>query len=77
MGSARRYSGWGQVSREKLLTFRLEHEIVHENPHVDAAVGGTQEVIHRDQADVIPCKDEVLRVDRMLGGLGEPGARDH
>ena len=66
-----------RIEREQLVSVRLEHEIVDEQPHTDAAVGGSQEVVDGDQPDVVRREDEVLDVDRMLGGLGEPGARDH
>jgi hypothetical protein len=65
------------IEREQLVAVRLEHEIVDEQPHTDAAVGGSQEVVDGNQPDVVRREDEVLDVDRMLGGLGEPGARDH
>ena len=65
------------IECEQILAAHLEHEVVHEEPHVNAAVGGAQEVIHRDQPDVVRGEDEVLDVDRALGGFSEPGARDH
>src|SRR5436190_5283763 len=64
------------IEREQILATHLEHEVVHEEPHVNAAVGGSQEVIHRNQPDVIRGEDEVLDVDRALGSFSEPRAQD-
>ncbi len=58
-----------RVQVEKLLRVRAQEKIVHDDPHPHVALGRTKQIVRRDEPHIVGREDEVLHVDRLLGGV--------
>lgn len=65
-----------RVEGQQYRGIRLQQEVVHEHPNPDPPIGRTDEIVCRNEPNVVRGEDEILNVDSVVGILAKPGACD-